>query len=254
MLWPDRDVGVFETLLVVDGLPVELDAHLERLRGAVRDVFGAELPPATAPLTLERASALELGRLRLTVAPGARQQLIPEVATATVDPRDVFPAWERAIGLQTLVVHHGLGGYKWADRAGLAWAESSEPQGSLPLVLDSGGEILEASRANVFAVENEALITPAADGRILPGVARARALQAARKLGIECREEPLFIDRLMAAGQAFLTGSVRGIEPVRSVDEQLLGRPGAAVSELATQLRRAWIGPDAVNRLAAFSR
>jgi para-aminobenzoate synthetase / 4-amino-4-deoxychorismate lyase len=243
-----------ETLLVIDGLPVELDAHLERLRGAVQDVFGSQLPASTRSLTLDRASKLELGRLRLTIAPSARDQLTPEIVTAIVDPRDIFPSWERAIALCSLTLPEGLGSYKWADREGLAWAESSEPDGVLPLLIDGSGDVLEASRANVFAVEDEKLITPAADGRILPGVARARAIEAARALGIECREEALGIDRLIAAGQAFLTGSVRGVEPVRSIDEQMLSAPGKAVAALVAQMRQAWLGADAERRLAAFSR
>jgi para-aminobenzoate synthetase/4-amino-4-deoxychorismate lyase len=254
VLWPDRAIGVMETLLVVDGLPVDLSAHIERLTHAVRDVFEAELPADAQPLTLDRASGIGLGRLRLTIAPGSRNRLIAEVVSAEVDPKDVFPSWDRAIALHSLTVHRGLGGYKWADRAGLAWAESSEPRGSLPLVLDAGEEVLEASRANVFAVESEVLITPSADGRILPGIARARAIEAAQKLGIELREESFTLERLKAAGQAFLTGSVRGIEPVRSVDETELTAPGQAVGELAAEMKQTWIGQDAARRLETAAR
>lgn len=254
VLWPDRAIGVMETLLIVDGTPVDLSAHVERLTCAVRDIFGAQLPADAQSLALDRASGIELGRLRLTIVPGSRGRLLPEVATAAVDPKDVFPSWERAIALHSLTVHRGLGGYKWADRAGLAWAESSEPRGSLPLVLDAGEEVLEASRANVFAVEDEVLITPSADGRILPGVARARAIEAAHRLGIELREESFTLERLKAAGQAFLTGSVRGIEPVKSVDETTLATPGQAVVELAAEMKQVWIGQDAARRLEAASR
>jgi para-aminobenzoate synthetase/4-amino-4-deoxychorismate lyase len=111
-------------------------------------------------------------------------------------------------------------------------------------VLDAGEEVLEASRANLFAVEGAVLVTPAADGRILPGVARARAIEAAHSLGIEVREEPLRIDRLIAAGEAFLTGSVRGVEPVRSIADEELGPPGETVSRIAGELKRIWIASD----------
>ena len=245
LLWPDRAIGVFETLLIVDGTPIELESHLVRLRSSVRELFGADVPAGTRELVLDRASPLPLGRLRVTVAPGPGAVLAPEAVTGTVDPQDVFPAWERAIVLRPFVIHGGLGAHKWADRAGLAWMESSESEGCLPLVLDAGSEVLEASRANVFAVEREVLITPAADGRVLPGVARARAIEAARSLGIELREEALTVDRLIAAGEAFLTGSVRGVEPVRSVDEAEFEPPGEAVSEVAAEMKRKWIGKEA---------
>lgn len=251
LLWPDRAIGVFETLLVLDGSPIELEAHLERLSWSVRDLFGSELPAGTRELLLDGASPLTLGRLRLTVAPGPGGVLSADTVTASVDPEDLFPGWERAVVLRPFVIHGGLGAHKWADRDGLAWTESTESDGSLPLVLDAGGEVLEASRANVFAVEGEALITPAADGRILPGVARGRAIEAARSLGIELREEALTVERLIAAGEAFLTGSVRGVEPVRSVGEAELQAPGQAVSELAAQMKRIWIGNGAARRVQA---
>lgn len=242
---------MFETLLVVDGLPIELEAHLERLGWSVRDLFGAELPPSARELVLGRASRLPLGRLRLTVAPLPSGGVMADAVTATVDPKDLFPSWERAIALRPFVIPGGLGAHKWADRAGLAWTESSESDGRLPLVLDTGGEALEASRANLFAVEGKALVTPAADGRILAGVARARAIDAARSLGIEVREEALTVDRLIAGGEAFLTGSVRGIEPIGSIGEAALGPPGETVREVAAEMRRNWIGAGALGSVEA---
>lgn len=252
-LWPDRAIGVFETLLIVDGAPVELHAHLRRLSSSARALFAAELPADTRELVLDSAAPLALGRVRLTVAPGPTSVLRAAAVAASVDPEDVFPSWERAIVLRPLLMRGGLGAHKWADRAGLAWA-SGESERCLPVVLDAGGELLEASRANLFAVEGQALITPSADGRILPGVARARAIETAHALGIELREEALTIDRLVAAGEAFLTGSVRGIEPVRSVGDAELAEPGEAVREVAAELKRMWIGKAAARSVGAAPR
>ena len=88
--------------------------------------------------------------------------------------------------------------------------------------------MLEASRANVCVIEEEVVITPPPIGRILPGVARARALETARSLGIEVREESLRLERLIAAREAFLTGSVRGMEPIRVLDGATLDPPGSS--------------------------
>jgi para-aminobenzoate synthetase / 4-amino-4-deoxychorismate lyase len=245
VLRPDRSFGVFETLLVVDGSPIELEAHLDRLARSVRDLFDADLPEGTSQLAFDGARPLELGRLRLTVVPGAGRTLAADAATASVDARDVFPSWERATALRSLVLEAGLGAHKWADRTWLEGIESAQSAGSVPLLVDAGGEVLEASRSNVFAVEGEVLITPAADGRILAGVARARAIEIARSLGVELREEALSMQRLVAAEGAFLTNSVRGVEPVRSVDGAELEAPHVTVHEIAAEMKRIWIAKDA---------
>ncbi len=229
-------------MLVLDGSPIELSPHLRRLSASVRELFGAELPSGTRELVLQRASPLPVGRLRLTVAPRDDGSLGTAAVTAKVDPEDLFPSWERAMALRPFVIPGGLGEHKWADRDGLAWTEASEAKGALPLVLDNGEEVLEASRANVFAVEDGVLVTPAADGRILPGVARARAIETAASLGIEVREERLDVERMFAAGEAFLTGSVRGIEPVSAVGDTVLGPPGELLAELTSEMRRSWMG------------
>jgi para-aminobenzoate synthetase/4-amino-4-deoxychorismate lyase len=252
-LWPDRAIGVFETLLVLDGAPVELDAHLQRLSTSVRELFAAELPPRARTLVLEHAAALPVGRLRLTAAPADTAGGTPllEVVTATVDPANVFPGWARAIALRPFVVEGGLGAHKWADRDGLAWTEATEPDGALPLVLDTGEEVLEASRANIFAVEGARIVTPPADGRILPGVARARAIESARTLGIEVREEALGAQRLLECRVAFLTGSVRGIEPVSSISETQFEPPGETVAAITAEMRRQWVGERQVRSAQA---
>ena len=251
LLRPDPAGGVFETLLVLDGRPIELEAHLERLSRSVGQLFGAVLPVDTRELMLESVSALSVGRVRLTAILGLDGVVNTAVVTAAVDPEDIFPAWERGVVLKPSLLRGGLGAHKWADRAGLSRLEAGGPERSVPLLLDVGEEVLEASRASVFAVEAETLITPSTDGRILPGVTRALAIDTAASLGIEVREEALALERLLAAGQAFLTGSVRGVEPVRSLDEAEFEVPGATVCALAAEMKQRWVADDAARSTRA---
>lgn len=241
--------GVFETMLVVDGRPVELDAHIERLAGSVGKVFGAEPPSIARGAVLERARPLRLGRLRLTVFPRSDRRVGLAIETAEVDPAVPFPGWDPGATLRTVNLPGGLGPHKWADRA---WLEATEAAcgDAIPLFVErarqgDGGEALETSRANLFAVLNGVLVTPPADGRILPGVARARVIEVAREAGIEARERPLALADLRAAEEVFLTGSVRGIEPVRGMDGDELGRRGRVATRLASELRRRWLGDTA---------
>ncbi len=210
---PDPARGLFETLLVVDGRPVELDAHMDRIGASLEALYDADLPADAAGLVRREAAGLALGRLRLTVRPEGGGFACDAVA-AGVDPAIVFPGWDRGAELRSLPLAGGLGPHKLVDRPALPDATGT----TVPLLIDSGGEVLEAGRANVFAVCEGVLVTPAADGRILPGIVRAATIEIARQEEIGLEERPLWREELLGADEVFLSGSVRGIEPARSLD------------------------------------
>lgn len=224
-------------MLVLDGRPVELDAHLERLSASLDALFEADPPSDVRELVLDRARGIRHGRLRLTVVPG-KGGLKADVTASEVEPAQVFPSPDRGIALRSVVVAGGLGSHKWADRRLLERAASTG--GELPLLVDADGTALEASRGSVFAAGDGWLATPPTDGRILPSIARRQAIEVARAEGIEAREEPLTVDDLRQ-GEVFLAGSVRGVEPVRSLDGVELVTPGEVSARIAAGLRRRWL-------------
>jgi para-aminobenzoate synthetase/4-amino-4-deoxychorismate lyase len=208
---PDPAHGLFETVLVLDGEPVALAAHLDRLAASLAGLFNASLPTGLADDVAEQARGLRLGRMRVVVdRVGAGATL----ATQEVDPADFFPDRERGVALRSLPCPGGLGAHKWADREFLGEVKG-EP---VPLLFDRGDEVLEAGRGNVFIARDSILRTPPLDGRILPGTARAAAIGVAREAGIEVREHRLTRDELFGADEVFLTGSVRGVEPAATLD------------------------------------
>jgi para-aminobenzoate synthetase/4-amino-4-deoxychorismate lyase len=237
---PDPARGVFETLLVLDGEPVELDAHLERMAASLAELYGAPLPDCAEALARERATGLALGRLRLTVAP-AERGFECEAAAAPVDASLHFLDREHGADLVGHRLPGGLGGHKWSDRSRLP----ATPPGTLLLMLDAEDRVLEAGRANVFAVHDGALVTPPLDGRILAGVTRGVVIDLAASLGIGVAERPLPRAELFAADEVFLTGSVRGIEPARSLDGEPLPAGDRVTGQLALALRARWRAPVA---------
>jgi para-aminobenzoate synthetase/4-amino-4-deoxychorismate lyase len=233
--------GIFETLLVAGGRPVGLDAHLARMAASLREVFGAELPVAVAGDAIDAARDLELGRIRIDVAPGDDGALHHEVRAIAIDPAIFFPA--RADGADLLPVHPPTwdGSHKWADRHWLDSLEAELGDNEVPLILTAGDEILEAGRANVFAVIDGALATPPVDAGILPGTARAAVLALAANLGVDTAERRLTLADLRAGEDVFLTSSVRGIRPARTLDGTPIDPPTDLTERLATALRARWL-------------
>ena len=235
-------------MLVLDGNPIELEAHLHRLSASLADLFAAELPGGAREAVLEGAQPLRRGKLRLTVAPGA-VSMEAEVVATELEPERIFPGPEHGVALCGVLVEGGLGPHKWADRRLLERAEAGAP-GELPLLVDSDGAALEAARGSLFTAGRGWLATPPLDGRILPGIARRRTLEIAREQGIEVREQRLTLADVHRGG-AFLAGSVRGIEPVRSLDGTELPPAGEISARLAAGLQRRWLRAPEAEPVAA---
>ena len=105
------------------------------------------------------------------------------------------------------------------------------------LITDETGELLETDRANVFAVIDGVLLTPPADGRLLPGTTRAAVMRAARARAIKVGQKPLTLDQLAAATEVFVTNAVVGVLPVTAIDGcPVTWVPGPVAASLAPAL------------------
>jgi para-aminobenzoate synthetase/4-amino-4-deoxychorismate lyase len=236
-------------MLVLDGEPVELDAHLARLEAGLETLYPDHLAPDLREEIATCTNGVELGSVRVTIAPVGATQLDARVALRRTSggfmPLSGRKSPVGEVALNSLNVAAGLGAHKWADRSLLDEAQSGLPADSLPLIVDKDGAVLEASRASVFAVRDGALFTPPLDGRILPGITRMRVLELAGEVGIHAHEAELSRADLLAADEAFLTGSVRGIERAESLDGAPLQGGAEIIDRLATELWQAWTGAKA---------
>jgi para-aminobenzoate synthetase/4-amino-4-deoxychorismate lyase len=238
-LEPDPALGVFSTMLVVDGRPVELDPHLAQLRESVRALYGVALPAWAADSVAAEARGLELGRVRLSCVVAPDGELRLDALARPVERAVVLP--DDALDLHSATVVGWRGAHKWADRRLLDQLDAAAaPAGAL--LVEPDDRVLETTRANVFALGDDGVLrTPPADGAILPGVTRAHAITIARDAGVEVREESLRIDALHAAQEVFVTGSVRGVESVRSLDGVPVGGGRDVTGAVADVLLRRWL-------------
>jgi para-aminobenzoate synthetase component I len=262
-LLPRPTAGVFTSLLVTNGATRDLAAHRARLEASVRDLYGKDLP---ASLDADLARCLRdgpSGRLRITVRPvggplqatveivplrqSVSQSQVPEppesqspASRAPAPPPPLQPAPGAApVTLRPVTVPGGIGAHKYRDRrllAELAAEAETGPDQHL-LLTDETGELLETDRANVFAVIDGVLLTPPADGRLLPGTTRAAVLQAARGHGIRVGQKPLTLDELTQASEVFVTNAVAGVLPVAAIGTvRRAWRPGPVAAALAAAL------------------
>ena len=215
--------GVFTTLLVLDGAPVDLEAHIARLDASVRAVYGHTIRAGLEQAVRRKAAGLaDHHRLRVDAVPEAGDVLV-HLSTSPLRP--AHAAWR----LAPRIVPGGLGAHKWADRDILG--PLTDPSLD-PLILDADGSVLETGRANVYVVLDDGVHTPPLDGRILPGTARARIVEQLTAAGIPVIQRRLTTDDLRRASEVFVSNTLRGVVPVVQVDGIGTWHPGPVAAAL----------------------
>jgi len=105
----------------------------------------------------------------------------------------------------------------------LAVREAVERGYDEALLLDSNGAIAEGSGENLFIIRDGQLITNDEQSSILLGVTRDAVIQLARDLGYRVEIGTLYLDDLLSADEAFLTGTAAEVTPIREVDGAMIG-------------------------------
>jgi para-aminobenzoate synthetase/4-amino-4-deoxychorismate lyase len=217
--------GVFESILVVDGVPRRLADHLSRLDRSTRELYGDGLP-ADLDARLQAAVA---------ATPRARRTALRVVARPGADRSDIEvsarPLGSRLTSCSLAYATRSSRGWrhKWADRSDLDAAEAAVAP-ALPWFAASDGTLAETSRGNLFLLGADGRWrTPPLDEQVLPGVTRRAVLDLAGSLGLDieiarCRPEQV--------RAAFWTSSLSLAVAVTALD----GRPLDDVSSLTARI------------------
>ena len=240
-------LGLFETILAMDGEPVFAERHLARLRASCEQLgWHPELPDFNNIMyQLIRRSHCTSGRARIRLAITGGSGLIHELAlgpdhkicltaTAVADPPPTTTAnlapWVRnerspLAGLKCASYAENLVALEHAARLGF---EES-------VFLNTQGQLCEAATANLFVVRNGQLLTPSLASGCLPGITRSVVIELAGQLAIPCLQGEFTLPDLLAADECFLTSSIRGLMGVERFGERTFP-PGP----LTRRLREAW--------------
>ncbi len=227
--------GVFETIAIHHGHPLLLDAHLDRMRAGCKQLrFNTSLDlSAIRRQAKESAKDVDKGVMKiiLTRGVGARGYRSPAENSPTciigLYPWPEFPRSRYIEGVDVCVCKSRLGhqpllsGIKHLNRleqvvARAEWTDEYEEG----LMLDQQGSVVEGTMSNVFLVSADTLVTPLVDRCGIRGVVRAQVVRLASELGMEVTESRVRIDELFQAEEAFLTNSVIGIWPIKTIEQR----------------------------------
>ncbi len=257
-----RGDGIFETLLVRDGLPCLLESHLGRLTQSARmtELPAPDLPRWRAAVAagVERwiADGGGEGVLRLVYSRG-RESGSPQsgaagsaTSFATIAQLPARVADARRRGVAALTLARGLaadgapdmpwllaGAKTLSYAVNMAALRHAERNGAGDVIfVSSDGHILEGPRSTVvIATEldgNPALLTPPPWYPILRGTTQQALFEVARNKGYDCDYRALSPADLVAAQGVWLVSSITLAARVHTLDGKLL-RPALLAGEFA---------------------
>lgn len=242
--------GLFETLAVLDGVPLRMTRHVARLRAGA-EVLGIAVPYsydafADAAQALCLDQGIREGSVRITLlrGPAPRGVLPPE----TISPTVMISAFAGIVGGATPVRAIVASSTRRNERSLLAAIKSTNYLDAIiavreaaaagaddAILLSSREMVAEATAANVFCRFGEELITPPVSDGALPGIMRACVMESEAVI-----ERSVTPGELHTADEIFLTSSL-SIRPVVEIDGRSVGSgaPGPRAARLKDLPRRA---------------
>lgn len=227
--------GLFETIAVVAGRPALWDRHLSRLRlGCERLLLPVPDLDLLAREALSLTEGVDRGILKITYTAGAGQRgygrpnPLRPTRILQYSPAPAFPSefWRSGIDIGycalRLTAQGVLRGIKHLGRIEQVLARREIDGRGLTegLMLTENGEVVEGTATNLFAVKDGRLLTPPIATAGVRGVMRDYMLELAIAAGLEVEEEVLDPLALDAADELFLTNSLIGLWPVRSLEQR----------------------------------
>ncbi len=231
--------GVFRTLRMAAGRPLWWRDHAARLAA---DCAALDIACPDAGLLHEEACAVAAGeacavKLILTRGTGARGYApsagpVTRIAMATPlpphaqagAPVDVPARW---CDLR-LARQPRLAGIKHLNRLEnvLARAEWSDPAIFEGLLCDDAGMVVGGTMSNLFWLKDGVLCTPDLGQSGVAGVARARLLRAAPRLGMPVRFERQPPAAILVADEVVICNSLIGVRRIARLDTAELPESG----------------------------
>lgn len=101
----------------------------------------------------------------------------------------------------------------------LAQRRAFERGADVGVLLDGRGRLAEAATSNLFLIRDDALVTPAIEADVFPGITRRGVLEAAARLGIEAVERPVDPRELADCDGAFLASTMLELRPFAAIDD-----------------------------------
>ena len=221
-----RGYSVFDFFRIYKGQPVFIEDHLARLERSANEL-GLQLPYSKAELVekiiaLAKANEMDFGGIKIILTGGYSSDGFLPATPNIVMLAGKLPTYD--VSLYTkgskLMAYEYIRETPYTKTTNylkpISIQQEIEAAEAFDVLYHDGVYISESARSNFFIINHDGtIITPDKDA--LKGITRKHVLAIARKhFKVEIR--PVSIKETMAAREAFITSTTKGVMPVRQVD------------------------------------
>ena len=213
--------GLFETLKCEQGIPLFFEDHYKRLTHSAKEL---DMPFPVEQEEVKKWIKEVLNANKLT------QARVKIIISKRLE--DKFNVFIMASPLEKLSASYSLLAYtlsrdsksvsfrhKTTSRADsyVAYKKALENGFNDALYVSEKNELIECTRANIFLVMEDKIITPLLESGILSGVTRAKILDIAKRNSIHIEEKNVHSLYLNKAKTVFITNAIIGLMPVSKI-------------------------------------
>lgn len=219
--------SVYEVMRVMQGVPLFLEDHLIRLENSMKYLC-KELKISCRNIALQiqqlsKANQISTGNVKIIVTcPDAPEKIAHHQMMICFIPHH-YPSsveYERGITMQTLELERPNPNAKFVNIGVTKMVNALKKKTGIDevLLVNHEGVITEGSKANIFLVYENRVVTSARE-LVLPGITREKIADICKSRAIPLVEDRPGRDDLKKISGAFITGTSPKVMPVRLIDD-----------------------------------
>ncbi len=224
---------VYEVIRVIDGVPLFLEEHIERLNKSA-NLLNHDISHILGTITKDIKKIIDLNNKpnkNFKILMYNIEKPVPNYYIFFIESN--YPANNLyKTGIKAIT-------YKAIRKNPQAKTINNEFRKSVNIEIDKNkayeallinelGEISEGSRSNVFFVRNDSVYT-APGKNVLLGTTRKKIIKICDELNFKVNEKPITIEFLKTCDALFITGTSPKVLPISQVDEMRFDSPSNKV-------------------------
>lgn len=213
--------ALYEVIRIIDGIPLYLEKHLERLRNTAKlEADKLWLTIDEIKLSMEKLieiNKVKEGNIKMVFNFNQNNNFLVYFVKHSYPTEHMYSE-----GVKT-ILYHGERNNPNAkvidmDFRNKVTDEINKNKAFEAILVDRNGHITEGSKSNIFMIQGNEVITSPCD-KVLPGVTRAMIIDVCNNIGIKVREEKFHYNNINKLDALFISGTSPKVLPIKQVGE-----------------------------------